>query len=296
MKKSILRSVTAAVTAAMLLFSASSVIAEEASESTTEISEEAADAETSSGLTLAGRTAVFAGATGLIGRGAVRKMAEKGMNVIMVTHDPSSAQDIVDDCAGLPGKVEAVSNENTNAEIMEQVAEDYGSVDVIISSTGDMAEPQAVDDIDLDTLNDRLNHKITSVLDMIQAALPYLRESSHGRIILTASAGALDGSETENTMDEIAGGGVISMTYALARELADENITVNCIARSGMINDHNPVDEGVLDISSYEDTIPTGHAGTAEEYGGLVEYIASEEADNTTGNVFNLSGGLTIGG
>ena len=47
-------------------------------------------------LTLSGRTCVFAGATGNVGRGAIRALAEGGMNVVLVTHNPDSAAEIIE--------------------------------------------------------------------------------------------------------------------------------------------------------------------------------------------------------
>ncbi len=279
MKKKILSAIAAA--AMVLSICAFPVMAEE---------EEAAD----SVLTLAGRTAVMAGGTGNIGRGAVVKMVENGMNVVLETHNPASAEEIAASVEGAPGEVTAISNDTGYDDEFAQVAEEYGSVDVLILATGALSEADPIEDLSIDELNEKIENNIIQVVERVQAALPYLKESEHGRIILTSCSGALDGNETESTLDEICGGAVISMTYAFARELADEGITVNCIARSGMINDHDP-EEGQLDVETYIDSIPVGDAGSTENYGALVAYIASEEADYVTGNVFNLSGGLHIG-
>ncbi len=62
-----------------------------------------------------------------------------------------------------------------------------------------------------------------------------------------------------------------------------------------MINDHDPHSEKDFDVTSVEKMIPVGHIGTAEEFGALVSYIASEEAGFVTGHVFNLTGGIHIG-
>ena len=254
----------------------------------------ATETESTGSLALAGRTAVFAGGTGNIGRGAAKLMAENGMNVVFETHNPASAEEIIAELADAPGKVAAVSNTLGYDDMFKMIEEEYGSVDVLIISTGDMASAAPLQDLSADELTSRINNKIISAFSRVQAAVPYLEKSEHARVILTSNTGAMDGNSTENILDEICGGGVISMTYAFARDLADEGITVNCIARSGMINDH-AAEEGKLDIESYVDQIPAGAAGTSENYGALVMYIVSEQADFITGNVFNLSGGLHIG-
>ena len=246
-------------------------------------------------LTLKGRTCVFAGATGRIGRGAVKALAEQGMNVVMVTHNPENAGALMDEMKGLSGQVSAVSNTKSNEAIFAEVRQRFGSVDVVISSTGGLlasAAPEKISDACMDQI---LHHQITETYNMIRSALPYLKNSQAPRIILTSSAGALDGFEGEHIADSAARGGVISMTYTLARTLIPYGITVNCIARSGMINDFPPKDSTQLDVENLLERLPLGRPGTADEYGALVEYIASEEAALVTGHVFNLTGGLHIG-
>ncbi len=245
--------------------------------------------------TLKGRTCVFAGATGLIGQGAVKALAEGGMNVVMVTHNPGGAEDIIRKLEGCPGKVAEVSNENGDGAAFAEIEKQFGSIDVVINTIGSLDRVEPVTEITAEKLNDKLNHQVTLPFLMMQAAIPYLERSSAPRMIFAATAGALDGFDGENIADSIARGAILTATYALARELAPRKITVNCIARSGMINDHAPHCEKDFDVRTVESRIPLGHTGTADEFGALVAYIASEESAFTTGHVFNLSGGIHIG-
>ena len=246
-------------------------------------------------LTLDKRTCVFAGATGAIGRGAVRSLAENGMNVVMVTHNPQAAQKLAEELSECPGKVVAVSNENGDASALQSAYDLFGSVDVVINTTGAMEKVQPVSAIRREQLNEKLSHQVTDPFMMIQAALPYLEKSQAGRIILLTTAGAQDGFEGENIVDSIARGGVITMVYALARMLAEKKITVNAIARSGMINDHEPQKETDYDVNRILEQIPLQRTGTAEEFGAMVAYLASEEAGFVTGQILGLSGGIHIG-
>ena len=246
-------------------------------------------------MKLSGRTCVFAGATGQIGRGAVKALAEKGMNVVMVTHNPDAAGDVVGQMKGYPGQVIAVSNSVGDSEIFRHAENLFGSVDAVISSTGGLQSRNLPEDISDDKLDAKLHHQITEPFHMVREALPYLKRSRNPRILFVSTVGALDGFREEGIEDSIAGGGVISMTYALARVLADRGITVNCIARGGMINDHTPSGKEDYYAARIEHMIPAGHAGTADEFGALAAYILSEEADYVTGHVFNLTGGLYIG-
>ena len=246
-------------------------------------------------FTLKGRTCVFAGATGDIGKGAVRALCEGGMNVVMVTHNPDSAKAIIDELAGLPGQCVAMSNANGDDAVFGDVYERFGSVDVVINKTGGFDDPVPYDQLTTEDLTKKLNHQVAGSFNMLKGAMPYLEKSKAGRVIFMASAGAQDGFLGENIIDSIARGGVISMTYALAREFIPKNITVNCIAATGIINDHPPRNEKMLDSNNLIPMIPMGRLGSNAEYGAAVAYLASEEAGFVTGQIINLSGGIHIG-
>lgn len=246
-------------------------------------------------LTLAGRTCVFAGATGMVGRGAVRAMVEAGMNVVMVTHNPDSASEIIKSLEGQPGRCVAISNAKGDAEVFADAAEMFGGVDVVISNTGGFNAPKKLEDISTEELEKKVKHQLLGAFEMVQKALPYLEKSKAPRVILMASVGAQDGFIGENICDSIARGAVISMTYCLARELADRSITVNCIAKSGIVNDHPAQKPEHFDCESIKDRIPLGFIGSNDNFGAAVAYLASEEGGFVTGQVLNLSGGLHIG-
>lgn len=246
-------------------------------------------------ITLAGRTCVFAGATGMIGRGAVRALTEAGMNVVMVTHNPDSAREVIASTEGLPGRCIAMTNDRDDGDIFKAVEELFGSVDVIISGIGGLNAPKKFEDVSVEELLNKVNFQVNGPVRMIKAALPYLEKSKAPRILLMSSVGAQNGFAGENICDSVARGAIISLTYCLAREFASRGITVNCIARSGVINDHEPHRPEDFNVASIQDHIPLGRIGSSREFGAAVAYLASEEGGFVTGQVLNLSGGLQIG-
>lgn len=247
-------------------------------------------------FTLKDRTCVFSGATGMVGRGAVRALTEAGMNVVMVTHNMNYAEEIVRTLGDtVPGKCIAFSNEGGDTAAYKKAVEMFGTFDVLIANSGSFAPVKPFEDITMDELSDKLNHQICSAFELVQKAIPYLERSRAGRVILMSSAGAQNGFEGENFCDSVARGGVLSMTYCLSRILAEKRITVNCIARSGMLNDQAVLKPENYDVETVKDQIPLGHIGTTEEFGAAVAYLASEEAGFLTGQVINLSGGIKIG-
>ena len=97
--------------------------------------------------TLKNRTCVMAGASSGDGIDTVKALCAGGMNVIIMTHMAAKAQSLVDEIndMNLVGKCEAIGvTENGPAERQEEtykyLEKKYGSVDVIISNTGNMGE------------------------------------------------------------------------------------------------------------------------------------------------------------
>lgn len=245
-------------------------------------------------FTLNNRTCYFAGATGMIGRGAVKALADGGMNVVMATHDPAGAEEVMELTKDCPGKVIALSNKLSYEETAEYILQEFGSLDVLISKTGGMDPIKSFTEITAEELNAKFNHQVTGPFTMIQAFLPYLNTKKAPRIILNSSIGALNGYTGESMTDNIGRSGTIALTRCLAREFSEQRITVNCIAFSGLINDHTPKQGQYNSLDHIQDAL-FKRCGTSDEYGALIAYLASEEAGYVTGQVFNLSGGLLIG-
>ena len=93
------------------------------------------------------------------------------------------------------------------------------------------------------------------------------------------------------------------MTFSLARELAPKGITVNCIAKSGLKDTPfltkpergKPPVLGEPTDSVLLPKTPLGFSGTPDSFGAAAAWLASEEAGFVTGEIVNLSGGLSMG-
>lgn len=246
-------------------------------------------------LTLKGRTAIITGGTGVQGSGVVRALARSGMRVVMVTHSMDQAQKLIESLGEYNENCIALGNEKGDDAVIDDVYRRFGSVDVIIPNQGAPFMRQALVDITDEDLIQKFEHQVVGSYKMVRKALPYLEKSKAGRIILIANCGARNGLPEEGFCDNVARGAIISMTYCLARELAPKRITVNCIAKSGLLNDHEPRFPNEYDVNKHIHSIPIGRAGTPDEFGAAVSWMASEEAGFVTGQIINLCGGQYMG-
>ena len=241
--------------------------------------------------TLRGRCCLFAGGTGNVGEKAVDWLTAEGMNVCLLTHNPASANALQEKYRDHPGKIEIYSK-MTQEEACHRAYEQFGSVDVIISKTGLLEAPVSLEEIDGEKLKKDFDNQVVSVLSLIKTALPYLRKSRAGRVILCNSLGAMNGTSRENIIGSITRGAVSSMMYSLVEPLAKDNVTINCITVSSLLPDH----EGMgLNVRDFVNEIPLGRIGSSQDFASAVCYLASEEAGFVSGQIIKLTGGEGVG-
>ena len=251
--------------------------------------------------TLSGRTCVMAGGTAGDGIDTVKELCRAGMHVVVVTHQAEKARVLVEEInkLGYAGKCEAIgASEHGPAEedpeTYRYIAEKYGSVDVIISNTGDTGTAKEMVDLSDEELMKEVGHLVSGAFRMAVTALPFLRASRAPRIILMSSVEGIYGGVHGSFANAVAKGAVHALAVNMAARLAAEKITVNCIAK-GAIPRAEGIRSGNADPAAFLPYIPMGRLGTPQDLAQMVCYLASEEAGYVTGQTICLSGGLEFG-
>jgi 3-oxoacyl-[acyl-carrier protein] reductase len=116
-----------------------------------------------------------------------------------------------------------------------------------------------------------------------------MRERRYGRLITVASIAGKEGNPGA-TAYGAAKAGVIGFAKGLARELAADNITVNCVAPA--ITETDLFTQMSADyIAEKKAKIPLGRFCSIQEIADTVAWVASPRCSFTTGFVFDVSGG-----
>lgn len=248
-------------------------------------------------LTLSGRTAIVTGGSKGIGRAIAEKLAEGGMNVAIFARGIDVAEKTAGMITEAHGNCKAyqcdVSVVDDINKAVKKVFEDFGSVDVVVNNAA-ILDTSTIETLTEDIWDKVIDVNLKGVFFMGQAALPYLESSKNPRIINISSNSGRMGGFTNGLSYTAAKGGIISLTYGMARRLADKGITVNCVApgtvRSDMSDEFSTEAMSVL-LKQF----PLGRLGEPEEIAAAVCYFASEEARWTTGSVLDVNGGMFIG-
>jgi NAD(P)-dependent dehydrogenase (short-subunit alcohol dehydrogenase family) len=265
-------------------------------------------------LTVNGKTMIISGGVGAKGLAVVRMAVEGGMNVAILSgfHEKALgaiakidqkyqdqvvgfAQDpqfrLADNLACAP---EIYNQESTQADVLSWISARFGGIDVVVNGTGSH-ERHNFEDTDRKTWR----HSMEVMEDAFfntKVALPHLKESRSPRVINLTTCDGKCGGWDFNPSFAAARGGLISLTYEMARELGPLGITVNVVATGHVEEDVPELD--VLPAQVRADLLsktPLGRLCAPRDVAGAVMYLASDEASFVTGTVIDVNGGVITG-
>ena len=245
---------------------------------------------------LAGKTALITGGSRGLGKAMALALAEAGARLALVGRNLGTLKQTADAVrqAGAESAIfkADVANESDVLKLEEQVARDFGRVQILINNAG-MNIRKSVTDFTLAEWRQVLDTNLTSVFLMCRAFVPQMKGQGYGRILnLTSimSHVSLPG----RTAYSASKSGLLGLTRALALELAPEKITVNGISPGPFATEMNtPLMQDQKINAEFLSRIPLGRWGKVEEVGQLAVYLCSEDAGFITGTDVLIDGGWT---
>ncbi|HEY1446202.1 MAG TPA: SDR family NAD(P)-dependent oxidoreductase [Acidimicrobiales bacterium] len=248
---------------------------------------------------MSARVAVVTGAASGIGEGVARRLAADGHAVALLDFDGDGVRRVAAVLTGqghtaAPYEADVADREGL-VRVYDRVRHDLGPVTIVVTSAGIEAfDPIA--SISAEKWDRVLAVNLTGTFTCLQLAVPDMIEARWGRIVTISSSSAQSGAP--NMAHYVASkGGVIGLTKAFARELADHGVTANTIpptivdtpmARKGEAEGHVPS----VDVLSK--MIPLGRAGTPDDIASACSYLCSDEGGYITGQIIGVNGGMYI--
>lgn len=246
---------------------------------------------------IAGYSVLVTGGTKGIGKGIAKVFAHAGANVVITGRDEASAQATCEQLtAAGKGTVTYVLGDvasKADCERMVNIAiERNGGLDVLCANAGIFPDSKlaSMSEADMDLV---FNTNVKGTMLTVQAALPALEKSGHGRVILTSSiTGPVTGFPGWSHYGASKAAQLGFMRTA-AIELAPKKITVNAVLPG------NVATEGLADLgpeyrAAMEATVPLKALGEVEDIGNAALFFATKEASYVTGQALIIDGGQIL--
>jgi NAD(P)-dependent dehydrogenase (short-subunit alcohol dehydrogenase family) len=233
------------------------------------------------------------GASRGIGRAIAVELGREGATVAVgYSQHARAAEDVVSDIQWAGGEafpihIQVEDRDDVRAAI-GCVAERLGRFDFLVNNAG-INRDRTLAKMTPEQWDEVIGVDLTGVFNVTHEVVPYMVKANYGRIVNVTSVTGLFGTFGQANYVS-AKSGIIGFTKTVARELARNNITVNCIAPG--YTETEMVD-GMPDEAKQRilQMIPMGRFAHPDEIGRWVSFMLMQ-GDYLTGEVINVSGGF----
>jgi 3-oxoacyl-[acyl-carrier protein] reductase len=242
---------------------------------------------------LDGKLVLVTGASRGIGKAIALTLGRSGATVIGTATSDEGAANISkvfteNNVFGKGMKLNVTDNEQI-VDLLKNITEDYGSVDILINNAG-ITRDNILVRMKEEEWDDIINTNLTSVYKMSKTVLRGMIKKRAGRIIsITSVVGAMGNAGQSNYA--AAKAGIIGFTKSLAREVGVRGITVNAIA-PGFIETDMTDSLPESQKEGLTSQIPMGRLGTVDEIAQAVLFLASENSSYITAQTLHVNGGM----
>ena len=245
---------------------------------------------------LTGKVAIVTGAGRNIGRAIALALAEGGASIVVnARSNRAEAEAVIREIETLGGNalvhIGDVANAADARAMAETAARRFGRLDILVNNAALRREkPFAV--MDYAEWREILDVTLDGAFHCTKACLPALRQSGAGAIVNIGGLSAHTGAKNRAHV-VTAKAGIIGFTRALAHDLADDGITVNCVV-PGLIGTPHPKDRPEPAHHLTHQTI-TGERGKPEDVAAAVRFLCGPTARYINGQAIHANGGAYLG-
>jgi 3-oxoacyl-[acyl-carrier protein] reductase len=241
---------------------------------------------------LKGHRAIVTGGARGFGRAIAERLLASGARVALWDRDADTLGATARELSALGETTTSVVDVVDAAGVdraAADVARKFGGIDILVANAGIAGPTTPTWECPPDGWREVIEVNLTGVFLCCRAVVPYMRAQGYGRIVTIASIAGKEGNPNAAGYSA-SKAGVIALTKSLGKELAGQDIAVNCVtpaaARTRILEQTTQAH-----IDYMLSKIPRGRFVEVTELASLVAWLVSGENSFTTGAVFDLSGG-----
>jgi 3-oxoacyl-[acyl-carrier protein] reductase len=247
-------------------------------------------------MRLKDKVAIVTGAGQGIGAAYARKFSEEGAKVIIADINQKKSEVVVKEIMGKGHEALAVmtdvSGEASTQALAHEVMQRYGRIDILVNNAAIFStiHLKPMEEISVNEWDGLMGVNLRGMFLCCKAIVPQMKAQKQGKIINVSSATVFMG-KPYYIHYVTSKAGVIGFTRALAREVGDWNIQVNCLTPG-----YTETEVPRATTTSEQKQAIIGHQcikriGTTEDLVGIMVFLASNESDFMTGQTVNVDGG-----
>ncbi len=240
------------------------------------------------------KNVIITGASRGIGRGIAKAFAKEGANVAF-TYNASAeaAKELVKELSAYGIKAKGYQSNAADfeaaQELVKNVLEDFGSIDVLINNAG-ITKDNLLMRISEEDFDKVMEVNLKSVFNLTKAVIRPMMKQRKGSIINMSSVVGLKGNAGQANY-AASKAGILGFTKSVALELGSRNIRCNAIA-PGFIETEMTAKLDEKQVEEWRKTIPLKRGGTPEDVANTCLFLASDMSDYITGQTISVDGGM----
>ena len=229
-----------------------------------------------------------------IGRTIARTFAKQKAAVVIADMNEAGVKDTVatikEEGGEAFGVVVNITDEASVQNMVDQVMEQYGRIDVLVNNAG-ISQKVTVADMTLADMKRIFEVNMFGLFLCTKACMKVMRAQKYGRIVnLSSVSGKRGGGIFGGAHYSASKAAVLAFSKNLSREISAEGITINSVC-PGLINTEIWKSLPKEDAEKVIDGIPMGRPGETQEVANAIVFLASKEASYITGEEIDINGG-----
>jgi 3-oxoacyl-[acyl-carrier protein] reductase len=243
-----------------------------------------------------GKTALVTGASSGIGAATASVLADLGAKVAIGYFQNEAGAEAVREKilkeGGTAVTIRADVRRSTEVRgLVERTLAELGPIDILINNAGSLVQRLPLMEIQEEAWDNLMDLNLKSAMLCAQAVAPGMITRRRGAIVNVVSIAGRNGGGPGSGAYAAAKGGLITLTKALAKEMAPHGVRVNAVSPGVIDTPFHEMFSTPEMIANFVKGIPLGRVGTALECATAIAFLASDAASYIVGETIEVNGG-----